>query len=109
MAVDSPVFVEMLGEFETSSEQWDMSSAADAFLSKKGEVKYWFNSKLGGTQICNKESKKASVSKTTQKTMKDKGDASSACVTDKQKLENYMNELGGTNRIEAALFEIVLV
>ena len=103
MTVDSPVFQEMLGEFETSSEQWDMSSPAEAFMSKKGEVKYWFSGKLGGTQILNQESKAASVSKTAQKTMKDKGDASSASMTDKQKLENYMNELGGINRIAAAI------
>ena len=103
MSVDSPVFQEMLGEFETSCEQWDMNSPAEAFLSKKGEVKYWFSGKLGGTHICNQESKAASMSKTAQKTMKDKGDSSSASLTDTQKLEHYMNELGGINRIAAAI------
>ena len=45
MNVEATIFKEMLATLDSSEDHWDMEKPQEAFLAKRGEVKYWLNDK----------------------------------------------------------------
>ena len=41
--VESPIFKEMLATLDSSEDHWDMEKPQEAFLAKRGEVKYFLH------------------------------------------------------------------
>ena len=43
MNVEAPIFKEMLATLDSSEDHWDMEKPQEAFLAKRGEVKYFLH------------------------------------------------------------------
>lgn len=74
--VTDPIFTELLESLESSSEQWDMSKPQEAFLAKKGEVKYWLHNLEQFCSLKDWQQDSEAVSKSRGATLKVKPSAS---------------------------------
>ena len=89
--VQDPLFTEMLQSLECSSEQWDLSKPQEAFLAKKGELKYWLHSM---DQFCNLkdwQQDSESVSKSRSGVLKVKPAAAQPALMSQYPLSDQVN------------------
>ncbi|CAE7607779.1 unnamed protein product [Symbiodinium sp. CCMP2592] len=98
MDVDSELFKEMLAELESSEDQWDLKSPQEAFLSKKGEKKYWFEGRTGGQRITDTLERSEVMEKKTSRNVKESMDGDSKSLSLKDKVKVAISDLQNLNR-----------
>jgi len=72
MNVDSAIFKEMLATLDSSEDHWDMEKPQEAFLAKKGEVKYWLHDNEAFTKLKEYEADSTNSGKSKQGVLKSK-------------------------------------
>ena len=72
MNVDSAIFKEMLATLDSSEDHWDMEKPQEAFLAKKGEVKYWLHDNDAFTKLKEYEADSTNSGKSKQGVLKNR-------------------------------------
>lgn len=93
MPVEDDLFTELLTELESSSEQWDLSKPQEAFLAKKGEVKYWLHSLDQFVSLKDWQQDSESVSKSRGATLKVKGNPSQPALMSQHPLHDQLQNI----------------
>jgi len=108
MDVESKLLEEMLAELESSEDQWDLKSPQEAFLSKKGEKKYWFEGRAGGQRITDTLERSEVMEKKTSRNVKESMDGDSKSLSLKDKVKVAINDLQNLNRCSLNQFRFFL-
>lgn len=89
--VTDPMFTELLESLESSSEQWDMSKPQEAFLAKKGELKYWLHNLEQFCSLKDWQQDMEAVSKSRSATLKVKPSASQPALLSPYPLHDQLS------------------
>ena len=92
MNVEATIFKEMLATLDSSEDHWGMEKPQEAFLAKRGEVKYWLNDKECFSKLKEFECDTENTGKSKQGVLKGKKSEGTKAIQSEYPLhDNLMN------------------